>query len=41
MGTRPVDAVEFVQAMADPDYPEHYNPAEWIGTETWDPAAQS
>jgi hypothetical protein len=30
---------EFVQAMADPDDPEHDNLAEWIGTDTWDPAA--
>ena len=30
---------EFVQAMADPDDPEHDNLAEWNGTDTWDPAA--
>ena len=30
---------EFVQAMADPDNPEHDNLAEWIGADTWDPAA--
>lgn len=30
---------EFVQAMADPDDPEHDNLAEWIGTDSWDPAA--
>lgn len=30
---------EFVQAMADSDHPEHDNLAEWIGTDTWDPAA--
>lgn len=28
---------DFVQAMADPDDPEHENLAEWIGVETWDP----
>jgi hypothetical protein len=31
-----VDA-EFVQAMANPDHPEHDNLAQWIGTDTWDP----
>ena len=30
---------EFVQAMANPDDPEHDHLAEWIGTDTWDPAA--
>ena len=30
---------ELVQAMANPDDPEHDNLAEWIGTDTWDPAA--
>jgi Plasmid pRiA4b ORF-3-like protein len=30
---------EFVQAMADADHPEHDNLVEWIGTDTWDPAA--
>lgn len=30
---------EFVRAMADPDDPEHANLAEWIGADTWDPAA--
>jgi hypothetical protein len=27
------------QAMADPDDPEHDNLTEWIGTDSWDPAA--
>ena len=30
---------EFVQAMANSDHPEHDNLTEWIGTDTWDPAA--
>jgi len=30
---------DFVQAMADPDDPEHEHLAEWIGVETWDPKA--
>ena len=30
---------EFVQAVADPDDPEHTHPAGWIGTDTWDPVA--
>jgi hypothetical protein len=30
---------EFVQAMANSDDPEHDNLAEWIGAETWNPAA--
>ena len=29
---------EFVQAMADPDHPEHAEMSEWIG-QPWDPAA--
>ncbi len=30
---------EFMQAMANPGDPEHDHLAEWIGTDTWDPAA--
>lgn len=31
--------VEFVQAMADPQHPEHENMARWIGATSWDPLA--
>jgi hypothetical protein len=31
--------VDFVQAMADPNHAEHDNMVEWIGSDTWDPAA--
>lgn len=30
---------DFVQAMADPNDPEHDHLAEWIGAGSWDPAA--
>jgi hypothetical protein len=30
---------DFVQAMADPNHAEHDNMVEWIGRDTWDPAA--
>lgn len=30
---------DFVQAMADPNDPEHDHLAEWIGADSWDPAA--
>lgn len=30
---------EFVRAMADPNDPEHDNLAEWMGVDSWDPAA--
>lgn len=28
---------DFVQAMADPQHPEHDNLAEWVGVPSWDP----
>lgn len=30
---------EFVEAMADPQHPEHRHLAEWVGVATWDPLA--
>jgi hypothetical protein len=30
---------DFVQAMADPNHAEHDDMVEWIGSDTWDPAA--
>jgi hypothetical protein len=30
---------DFVRAMADVDHPEHAHLAQWIGADTWDPAA--
>ena len=30
---------DFVRAMADPHHPEHAHLAQWIGADTWDPAA--
>jgi hypothetical protein len=30
---------DFVQAMSDPNDPEHENLVEWIGVDTWNPAA--
>lgn len=30
---------DFVRAMGDPNDPEHKHLVEWIGVETWDPAA--
>ena len=29
----------FVQTMADPHDPEHQDMKEWIGRDSWDPAA--
>ncbi len=30
---------DFVQAMADPQHPEHADLARWVGAPTWDPAS--